>query len=55
MTVCLDEHQDSFTLPPGLRTQGATYDRFGLFTHEGGGSASRVFFDDLEYTTAAGK
>lgn len=28
------------------------FDRFGLFVHEGGGTASRVYLDDLEYSTA---
>ncbi len=52
LTVWLDDHQDSFTLPPELRKAGATFDRFGLFVHEGGGRASRVYLDDLEYTAA---
>jgi hypothetical protein len=48
--VWLDDHKDSFPLPPELRKTGATFDRFGLFVHEGGGRASRVYVDDLEYT-----
>lgn len=52
VTVWLDDHKDAFTLPPELRKAGATFDRFGLFVHEGGGRASRIYLDDLEYTAA---
>ena len=45
LTVWLDDREDSFPLPPELR-------RFGLFVHEGGGTSSRVFVDDLTYTAA---
>ncbi len=50
MTVWLDNHKDEFVLPPELRKVGATFDRFGLFVHEGGGTASRIYLDDLKYT-----
>lgn len=53
MTIRLDEKPSSFALPAGLRKQGATFDRFGIFAHEGGGRASRVYWDDLEYTASA--
>jgi len=52
LTLWLDDHKDSFTLPPELRKAGATFDRFGLFVHEGGGRASRIYLDDLNYTAA---
>jgi hypothetical protein len=52
MTIWLDDHKDSFTLPEGVRKRGAIFDRFGLFVHEVGGRASQVYFDDLEYTNA---
>jgi len=55
LTVWLDDHQDSFTLPPELRKTGATFDRFGLFVHEGGGRASRISLHDLTYTAAPTK
>lgn len=48
----LDDREDSFPLTPELRKTGATFDRFGLFVHEGGGTSSRVFVDDLTYTDA---
>lgn len=50
MTIWLDGKATSFALPAGLRKQGAAFDRFGIFAHEGGGRASRVYWDDLEYT-----
>ncbi len=50
LSVWLDDHKDAFTLPPEVRKAGATFDRFGLFVHEGGGRASRIYLDDLEYT-----
>jgi hypothetical protein len=53
VTVWLDNSQDAFTLPDGVRKKGASFNRFGLFVHEGGGRASQVFFDDVEYTAAA--
>ena len=49
MTVWLDDQKDTFVLPPEVRKSGATFDRFGLFVHEGGGTASRSYLDDLEY------
>jgi hypothetical protein len=52
ITVWLDDRQDSFTLPEGLRQTGAAFDRFGLFTHEGGGRSSKIYLDDLEFTAA---
>jgi hypothetical protein len=52
MTIWLDEKPTSFALPAAVRKQGATFDRFGIFAHEGGGRACRVNWDDLEYTAA---
>ncbi len=44
---------ESVTLPlkPGHKQQGATFDRFGLFTTHRGGSYVKIYFDDLTYTT----
>lgn len=52
LTVWLDDKKDTFTLPPEVRKAGATFDRFGLFVHEDGGTALRIYLDDLEYTAA---
>jgi hypothetical protein len=50
LTVWLDQRQDSFVLPDGIKKKGATFDRFGLFVHEAGGRGSLIYLDDLEYT-----
>jgi hypothetical protein len=52
VAIWLDGRQTEFALPDGLRTQGAEFDSFGIFVHEGGGRACRVYWDDLEYTVA---
>lgn len=39
------------TLTPEARKQNAVFDRFGLAVYEGGGQWSKVFLDDLRYTT----
>jgi len=46
---------ESVTLPlkPGDKAQGATLDRFGLFTTHIGGSFVRIYFDDLTYTSSS--
>ena len=43
----------TLTLKKGHRAQGASLDRFGLFTSTSGGQLVRVFFDDLKYTARA--
>jgi hypothetical protein len=47
-----DDPQDSFTLPEGARQPGATFDRFGLVTDEGGGRSSKIYVHGLEFTAA---
>jgi len=44
-------HTTSFSveLPPGMRKEGATFDRFGLINNMKSGGAVTVFFDDLQY------
>jgi hypothetical protein len=46
--------KESVTLPlkAGYRAQGATFDRFGVFTSDAGGQMVKIFFDDLKYTAA---
>lgn len=55
LTVWLGDRQDTFVLPTEVRKAGAAFDRFGLFVHEGGGTASRIALDDLQYTAANDK
>lgn len=40
-------------LKPGVKKQGATLDRFGLFTSQAGGQMAKIFLDDLSYTADA--
>jgi hypothetical protein len=42
------------TLPlkKGIKAQGASFDRFGLFTSNIGGQIVRIYLDDLKYTAA---
>jgi hypothetical protein len=42
----------SFALKPGIRSEGASFDRFGLFTSTVGGALVRIYFDDLKYTAS---
>lgn len=50
ITVTLDGHKQTFDLRPGDKEAGATFDRFGLFNHQRGGSHVRLYLDDLIYT-----
>lgn len=45
---------ESVTLPlrPGLKTEGATLDHFGLLSDTLGGQLVKVYFDDITYTSA---
>jgi hypothetical protein len=38
---------------PGLKAEGATFDRFGLLTVGPGGSLVRLYLDDLQYTVSS--
>lgn len=40
----------SLVLKKGVKTQGASFDRFGMFTSTIGGQVVRLFLDDLKYT-----
>jgi hypothetical protein len=44
--------KESVTLPlkRGLKAEGATLDRFGLFTSDIGGQQVKIYLDDLKYT-----
>lgn len=50
--VALGDESAALPLKPGLKAQGATLDRFGLFTSEIGGQMVRLYLDDLTYTSA---
>jgi hypothetical protein len=51
LTVTLGGKSAVITLTPEARKQNAVFDRFGLAVYEGGGQWSKVFLDDLRYTT----
>jgi hypothetical protein len=52
VTVTLDEESVTLTLKKGLKSEGAGFDRFGLFTSNIGGQIVRVYLDNLKYTAA---
>ena len=50
--VSLGHESVTLVLKKGLKAQGASFDRFGLFTSTIGGQVVRIFLDDLKYTAA---
>ena len=50
--VTLGADTTTLQLKPGQKKQGATLDRFGLFTSQAGGQMVKIFLDDLSYTVA---
>ena len=52
MRVTLGSESAVLALKPGQKKQGASLDRFGLFTSQAGGQMVKIFLDDLQYTAA---
>ena len=50
--VTLGTESVTLALKPGQKEQGATLDRFGLFTSQAGGQMVKIFLDDVSYTAA---
>jgi hypothetical protein len=50
ITVTLGKDSVALPLKPGQKSEGATLDRFGLFTITTGGQMVKVYLDDLTYT-----
>lgn len=50
MRVTLGAESVTLDLKPGRKTQGASLDRFGLFTSTTGGQMVKIYLDDLKYT-----
>ncbi len=50
--VTLGDESVALVLTKGIKTQGACFDRFGLFTSTIGGQVVQIFVDDLKYTAA---
>jgi hypothetical protein len=51
ITVTLNGQVTNFNLAAGVKTNGATFNRFGLVNYQAGGSFLDVYFDNLSYTT----
>jgi hypothetical protein len=49
----LGEESVTAALKPGQKEEGATFDRFGVFTSNIGGQMVQIYFDDLKYTADA--
>ena len=52
MWVTLGAESVTLALKPGQKLQGASLDRFGLFTSTVGGQMVKIYLDDLKYTAA---
>jgi hypothetical protein len=50
ITVKFDDEVQTFDLAPGMKAEGAAFDRFGLFDMQSGGHYVQVWIDDLTYT-----
>ncbi|MGC3970052.1 MAG: hypothetical protein QM775_22815 [Pirellulales bacterium] len=48
--LTLGDEQVTLPIKPGLKKQGVTLDRFGMFTSTAGGQLVRIYLDDLLYT-----
>jgi hypothetical protein len=53
--VTLGKESVTLALKPGQKAEGATFDRFGLFTSTAGGQMVKIYLDDLAYTAAAAR
>ena len=55
ITFTLGSETATLNLAPGLKAEGATFDRFGMFNmQDNNGKDCVLYLDDLSYTTAAG-
>ena len=50
--VTLDNETTTLKLSPGVKREGAQFDRFGLVSTPPGGGLVKIYFDDLTYTAA---
>ena len=55
VTVKLGDESVTLALKKGLKRQGASFDRFGMFTSDIGGQIVRIYFDDLRYTARSSR
>jgi hypothetical protein len=52
ITVTFDGKKNVVDLPPGAKTGGSTFDRFGIFTTWIDGNSENVYWDDITYTVS---
>ncbi|MEQ1859769.1 MAG: hypothetical protein ABMA13_07535 [Chthoniobacteraceae bacterium] len=52
LRVTLGTESVTLALKPGQKKQGASLDRFGLFTSTSGGQMVKIYLDDLTYTAS---
>jgi hypothetical protein len=52
IVATLGDEAVTLLLKQGLKAQGASFDRFGVFTENIGGQLIRIFLDDLTYTAS---
>ena len=52
ITVRLDDHVQAIDLPPGAKSAGTTFDRFGIVNHQVGGNHVYLYLDDVTYSAA---
>ncbi len=50
ITVTLDGQPVSIDLKPGIKKDGASFDRFGMLSWQTGGHHVEVYLDDIKYT-----
>ena len=50
VTVTFNDETVSLNLKPGIRTDGAVFDRFGILSFQRGGHFVDIYFDDISYT-----
>jgi hypothetical protein len=53
ITVTFDNQTTTLNLTDQMRREGATFDRFGMFTSRMGGGRIKIWLDDLQYTARA--
>ena len=54
LQATLGDESVTHNLEPGVKSEGATFDRFGLLVVPEGGHHVKIYLDDLKYTAAAG-
>ncbi|MEO7300150.1 MAG: hypothetical protein ABI042_16420 [Verrucomicrobiota bacterium] len=52
LRVTLGNESATLKLKPGQKTEGASLDRFGLFTSTAGGQMVKIFLDDVTYSAS---